>query len=168
MGIRAPIVNSLLLPHSSAKPWAPKGDVAHLSFIFFFFLRKKTQTFFPDSVLLCGMAIFVHLCWMFRVLYLGPILLSFTESEKTLPRNHLKIWTSRHLPRMRNFLYCKLILAKEVLWPSCLSLVINAAPQTLQKLKHSSTWLYQLLQILFCKEKFTTVFQVVFQNPHPN
>lgn len=43
------------------------------------------------------MAIFVHLCWMFRVLYLGPILLSFTESEKTLPRNHLKLWTSRYL-----------------------------------------------------------------------
>lgn len=150
----------------SPKRWSSSS---FLFIILFFFLRKKTQNL--SSSLsprlwhrhFCPPVLDVH-----RVLYLGPILLSFTESEKTLPRNHLKLWTSRHLLRMCNFLSCKLILAKEVPWPSCLSLVINADLQTLQQLTHSSTWLYQLLQILFCWEKFTTVFQAVFQNPHPN
>lgn len=104
-----------------------------LIFPFQFSFQEKN----PHSVLFCGMAIFVHLCWTFRVLYLGPILSSFTESEKTLTRKHLRHWPSSHLLRMRYFFSCKLILAKGVLWRSCLSFVINADLQPLQQLKHS-------------------------------
>lgn len=108
-------------------------NVKWLIFPFQFSFQEKT----PHSVLFCGMAIFVHLCWTFRVLYLGPILSSFTESEKTLTRNHFRHWPSSPLLRMRYFFSCKLILAKGVLWWSCLSFVINADLQPLQQLKHS-------------------------------
>lgn len=99
MGIKSPDCQFTAPPSQQCQPMSPKMWSSS-SFLFIFLFKKKT----PHSVLFCGMAIFVHLCWTFRVLYLGPILSSFTESEKTLPRNHLRLWPSRHLLRMCFFL----------------------------------------------------------------